>query len=101
MQEFRIDREGIGSTDYLVLKCPACGRIQRFMHRQQCFGKVPKNAGCRQCQKSFAIDENSLDHDPLPVEPQEKVYAMNGGRWVEQPAQKKDVKTGFTTADRL
>jgi phage FluMu protein Com len=101
MQEFKIANPGCGEVQYVVLKCPACGRIQRFMHRQECFGKVPKNAGCKQCQKSFPLVENSLDNDPLPVDPEEKIHALKDGRWVEQPRQKKEMGTDFTTADRL
>ncbi len=101
MHEFRITTEGAGSTEYVVLKCPDCGRVQRFMHRQECFGKVPKNAGCKQCQKPIPIETCSLDEDPLPVEKGERVSALRNGRWEPYAAQKKSYSADFTTADKI
>ena len=101
MQEFKIANPGCGEVQYVVLKCPACGRIQRFMHRQECFGKVPKNAGCKQCQKSFPIQENSLDNDPLPLEHGEQVLEQKDGRWGPAAKKKNKYGTEFTTADKL
>lgn len=101
MHEFRIMGEGIGSVEYVVLKCPVCGRIQRFMHRQECFGKVPKNAGCKQCQKAILIEENCLDSDNLPVEAGETLYSLVNGSWVPLAAKKKEYCAEFTTADKI
>jgi len=101
MHEFRISGEGIGSVEYVVLKCPSCGRIQRFMHRQECFGKVPKNAGCKQCQKAIPIDESSLDRDPLPLETGEKLYSLVNGAWVPAQISKTEYQADFTTADKI
>ena len=101
MHEFRISGEGIGSVEYIVLKCPSCGRIQRFMHRQECFGRVPKNAGCKQCQKAIHIEENSLDNDPLPLESGEKLYSFVKGVWVPVQILKTEYTTDFTTADKI
>jgi phage FluMu protein Com len=101
MHEFRMVSEGAGGVDYVVLKCPACGRVQRFMHRQECFGRVPKNAGCKQCQKPIPIEENCLDADPLPMEPGERLLSLVNGAWVQVQAKKPDYQTGFTTADKV
>jgi hypothetical protein len=87
--------------EYVVLKCPSCGRIQRFMHRQECFGKVPKNAGCKQCQKAIEIEENSLDIDPLPIEKVEKLYFYVKGVWVPAQTGKTEYAADFTTADKI
>ncbi|MBN2250799.1 MAG: hypothetical protein JW724_01825 [Candidatus Altiarchaeota archaeon] len=100
MREFKITGEGLGETRYVVLKCPACGRIQRFCHRREFFGKVPKNAGCKQCQKSFSLEENSLEADPLPVAEGGRIYALKEGGWEEQKTNKVP-DAGFTTADKL
>ncbi len=101
MHEFRITGEGIGSVEYVVLKCPACGRIQRFMHKQECFGKIPKNAGCKQCQKAILIEANCLDLDVLPAAPGERIYALKQGKWVPQDASMPSYAADYTTADKL
>jgi phage FluMu protein Com len=101
MHEFRITGDGIGSVEYVVLKCPSCGRIQRFMHRQECFGKVPKNAGCKQCQKAIPIEENCLDNDPLPMETGEKLYSYIKGVWVPAQIRKIEYTADYTTADKI
>ena len=101
MHEFRITDGGTGSVEYVTLKCPGCGCVQRFMHRQKCFGKVPKNAGCKQCQKAIPIEECSLEDDPLPIGVGEKIFALENGKWVEQAMSKGSYKTDFTTADKL
>jgi hypothetical protein len=101
MHEFRITGEGIGSVEYVVLKCPSCGRIQRFMHRQECFGKVPRNAGCKQCQKAIPIEENCLDSDPLPLTAGEKLSSLVNGAWVPAHVRKTDYNADFTTADKI
>ena len=71
------------------------------MHRQECFGKVPKNAGCKQCQKPVAIEENCMDADPLPLAPGEELYSLVNGAWVRVQAKRTLYGADFTTADKV
>lgn len=52
--------------EYVVLKCPYCGREFRAHPQDKVFGKERKNAKCQKCEKLFNFQENQLDEDPLP-----------------------------------
>jgi len=101
MHEFRIVVEGVRPVEYVVLRCPSCGMVQRFMHKQECFGKVPRTAGCKQCQKPIAIAENNMDYDPLPAGEGENLYSLVDGVWVPIAAKKGGYNAEFTTADKV
>lgn len=53
-------------TEYIVLKCPHCGREFRSIPQSKVFGKERKNAKCQRCERNFDFVENQLDEDPLP-----------------------------------
>lgn len=63
MKTFKI----YGKVDeYIVLKCPYCGKVFRAKPYEKVFGKERKNAKCQKCEKLFDINENQLEEDPLP-----------------------------------
>lgn len=51
--------------EYVVLKCPYCGREFRANPQERVFGRDRKNAKCQKCEKLFDFNKNQLDEDPL------------------------------------